>query len=221
MINKKDFRISFSLKGIPVMSKFVARDAEMNHLKQELLPTSVRRRVFVLHGLGGIGKTQLSVEFVQKNKQSYSAIFSINSSTKERLRQSITDIASRLPQDQVSEKLKSYLKGKSFDVDEVVNEVLKWLSQPSNDQWLLIFDNVDQEFLGSAENPEALDISLYFPQADQGSILVTTRLSSLWRLGTDLKLEPVNELQGENILKNSIGYSVEGEITLNQHSTKS
>lgn len=111
MINEKDFRIGFSLRDIPIVSRFVARDTEMNRLRDELLPSStneVRCKVFVLHGLGGIGKTQLSVEFARQHQTSYSAVFWIDGSTKERLRRSIADLASRLPQDQLSERAKSY-----------------------------------------------------------------------------------------------------------------
>lgn len=189
----------------------------MKRLRQELLPASkkMRRKVFVLHGLGGVGKTQLSVEFARNHHTSFSAVFWIDGSTKERLRQSIAALASRLPQDQVSERSKRYFQGGNSNIDEVVNEVLMWLSQPLNNQWLLIFDNVDREFLASSEDPEAFDVKRYFPEADQGSILVNTRLASLWRLGTDMKLEPVNELQGENILQNSFGKCIEGECNSN------
>lgn len=199
------------------MSRFVERDAEMKRLMQELLPASkkMRRKVFVLHGLGGVGKTQLSVEFARNHHTSYSAVFWIDGSTKERLRQNIATLASRLPQDQVSERSKRYLQAGSSNVDEVVNEVLMWLSQPLNNQWLMIFDNVDREFSASSEDPEAFDVKKYFPEADQGSILVNTRLATLRRLGTDMKLEPVNELQGESILQNSFGKYIEGERTSN------
>ena len=60
-------------------------------------------------------------------------------------------------------------------------------------------------------DPEAFDVKEYFPTADQGSILITSRLTSLWQLGTDIKLEPVNEELGESILENSLGRSTEGE----------
>lgn len=218
MTSENDFRINFSLKNIPVVGKFVARNAEMKRLRHELLPAStneVRRKVFVLHGLGGIGKTQLSVEFARKYHTSYSAVFWIDGSTKQRLRRSIADLASRLPQDRVSERAKSCLREKSSNVDEVVDEVLMWLCQPSNNQWLLIFDNVDREFGASSGDPEAFDVKAYFPEADHGSILVTSRLASLWRLGPDMKLEPVDDVQGESILTNSFGKSVEGKRTSN------
>lgn len=223
MIGEKDFRVDFSLKNIPVVSKFVARDAEMKRLRHELLPAStheVRRKVFVLHGLGGIGKTQLSVEFARKYHTSYSAVFWIDGSTKDKLRRSIADLASRLPQDQVSERSRSYSQKEGSNVDEVLNEIFRWLCQPSNNRWLLIFDNVDREFSASSGDLEAFDVKTYFPEADHGSILVTSRLATLWRLGSDMKLEPVNEMQGESILANSFGKSVEGRRTSSAGSVK-
>jgi len=197
-----------------VVKTFVPRNVEMTRLTQVLLPTStdqIRRKVFIVHGLGGIGKTQLSVEFTRKHQRSYSAVFWVDGSTNERLRRSIADLASRLPQHQISEGSRTYSQRGSANVDEVVEDVLKWLSQPLNDQWLLIFDNVDREFSGPSRDPEAFDVKEYFPTADQGSILITSRLMSLCQLGTDLKLEPVDKLQGSSIFENSLGRSMEGE----------
>ena len=34
-----------------------------------------RLNVFVIHGLGGIGKTQLAVEYARRNHNRYSALF--------------------------------------------------------------------------------------------------------------------------------------------------
>jgi len=196
------------------VKSFVARNTEMTRLTQVLLPTQtnqMRRKVFIVHGLGGIGKTQLSVEFTRKYRESYSAVFWVDGSTNERLRRSIADLASRLPQHQISEGSRNYSQRGSTNVDEVVEDVLKWLSQPLNDQWLLILDNVDREFSGPSRDPESFDVKEYFPTADQGSILITSRLMSLCQLGTDLKLEPVDKLQGSSILENSLGRSIEGE----------
>jgi len=197
-----------------VVKRFVPRNVEMTRLTQFLLPTQtdqMRRKVFIVHGLGGIGKTQLSVEFTRQHQRSYSAVFWVDGSTNERLRRSIADLASRMPQHQISEGSRNYSHRGRANVDEVVEDVLKWLSQPLNDQWLLIFDNVDREFSGPSRDPEAFDVKEYFPTADQGSILITSRLMSLCQLGTDLKLKPVDKLQGSSILENSLGRSVEGE----------
>ena len=215
---KKSFHVEFSLQGIPVMNYFVARDAEMTQLTQNLLPTTVglmRRKVFILHGLGGIGKTQLSVEFARQYHKNYTAVFWVDGSTKERLRRSIADLAGRLPQHQISENSRNYSQEKSMknnaDVNEIVKDVLNWLSQSSNDQWLLIFDNLDREFSVSIEDPKAFNVQDFFPTADQGSILITSRLASLYHLGTDMKVKPVNQLQGESILEKCLGQSMQGQ----------
>jgi len=198
-----------------VVERFVGRDEEMARTAQVLLPTStdrMRRKVFIIHGLGGVGKTQLSVEYTRRYHKSYSAVFWIDSSTKERVRRSIADLASRLPQHQLSEKTRQYLQNTSSDIDETVEGVLNWFSRPSNDQWLLIFDNVDREYAVPSKCIDAFDVKDYFPTAEQGSILITSRLASLWELGAkDLKLRPVDQILGKTILENSSGRPEEGE----------
>ena len=211
---RETFRVDFSLQGIPVVNKFVSRNAEMILLTQALLPTSMdqmRRKVFILHGLGGIGKTQLSIEFTRRYHESYSAVLWIDGSSKEKLRRSIADLTSRLPQHHIPERSRNYSQNGSANIDEVVQDVLNWLSLPANDQWLLIIDNVDRKFSVPSRDPEGFNVKEYFPTADHGSILITSRLASLWPLGTDQKLEPVDEAQGASILENSVGRSIEGE----------
>ena len=175
----------------------------------------VRRKVFVLLELGGIGKTQLSVEFARKYHTSYSAVFWIDGSTRERLRRSIADLAGRLPHDQLSEKAKNYSQKKNSNTDEAVDEMLMWLCQPLNNQWLLIFDNVDRDFGPSSEDSEDFDVKAYFPEADHGSILVTSRNGNLRRLGPIIELGPVDEVQGKSILTNSFGKFDEVKRTSN------
>lgn len=58
------FHVNFSLKGVLVLNSFVVRDVEMAKLVEIMLPSSAnqtRRKICVLHGLGGIGKTQLAI----------------------------------------------------------------------------------------------------------------------------------------------------------------
>ena len=204
---KDSFHIPFSLKGIPVMDKFVGRDAEITRLAQLMISSpkgDIRRKVCVLHGIGGVGKSQLAVEFARKYQKDFSAVFWIASSTKERLKRSIAALAQMLPQHQISERARLYSKGADKDFDAIVEDVLKWFSQPSNNKWLLVFDNVDREYSAESEDPESFDIKEYLPEADQGSIIITSRLAGSWRqVGSDIKVELFDERQGE-LLLNSI-----------------
>lgn len=209
--------MNFSLRGFPVLERFVTRDAEMAKLAEVLLlsPTDqMRRTVCVLYGLGGIGKTQLAIEFARKYKKHYTASFWIDSSSKERLKQSIAHLASQLPQCQLLERARLYGKEPHEDLDGTVKDVLSWFSQSLNEQWLLIYDNVDRDVSAGPSDPEAFNLKEYLPEADQGCILITFRLTSLRHLGgIEIKLGPVSQSQGENTLTNSIGKSVEGEST--------
>ena len=82
---------------------------------------------------------------------------------------------------------RSFSKGTIKDFDTIVEIVLKWFSRPSNNKWLLIFDKVDREYSAQSKDPEAFDIKEYLPDVDHGSILITSRLASMWRLaGNDI-----------------------------------
>ena len=92
------------------------------------------------------GSPQLAIEFARKHQESFSAIFWIAGSTKGMLRRSITALAQRLPQHQIPERARSLSKDTTKEFDAIVEDVLNWLSRPSNNRWLLIFDNLDREY---------------------------------------------------------------------------
>lgn len=73
-------------------------------------------------------------------------------------------------------------------------DVLGWLARPENVDWLLVFDNVDQDY----EQDRAIgayNVRDYLP-GDHGSVLITTRLSRLAQLGDSKRLEKVDEELG-------------------------
>ena len=197
------------------MNHFVARQKELEQLEQTLLPKPTRdmcRKVFILHGLGGIGKTQLAVAFARKYQKTYSSTFWLNGGSKDQVRESLAKIAQRLPEGQISEFSRTYAKASGDDLDTVINEVHNWFSQPANNQWLLIFDNVDRDHSPEQNDPHAFNVEDYFPDADHGSILVTSRLRRLGQYGDSLELTRVDEQQGKSILETRIGSSLEGAI---------
>lgn len=86
------------------MNCFVRRDAEMHGLERLLVDpvhAASRRNVAVLHGLGGIGNTQLAVEFARKHKGRFSEIFWLNGSSEANLKQSFAEMVQRLPRDEL------------------------------------------------------------------------------------------------------------------------
>ena len=63
---------------------------------------------------------------------------------------------------------------------------------------LLIFDNVDQYSSTPTESGDEYDVSEFFPVADHGSIIITTRLALLKELG---EFHPVRRLASEEAVR--------------------
>jgi hypothetical protein len=200
------------------VNQFVPRDAEMRKLEQFFLhenPTTSRRRVFVVHGLGGMGKTQLAVEFARGNQSRFSAIFWLDGSSENSLKQSFVDMVQRLPREDLTADGVDMLQRSNAGIDMAVKGCLRWLSIPSNHHWLLIFDNVDCDYHDKNDS-RAYNFKNYFPPVDRGSILITSRLASLQRDGSGFKLGTVNTEQARTILENNAGKVIEGESAIDK-----
>ena len=194
------------------MNKFVARDEDMTWLENTLLPDPgrhARRKVLVLHGPGGIGKTQLAAEFMLKHQGTFSASFWLDGSSHDTMRQSLAGVAPRLPETHLSEMSKKF-KGAAEELDAVIDEVLRWFSLPKNNRWLLVVDNVDRAYPSSYHDPDAFDVEKYLPGAENGSVLITSRLSELEQLGNSHRLKGMDEKQGKALIENRAGKLLEG-----------
>jgi hypothetical protein len=155
----------------------VAREDELSKIHKTLKGDGSRRAV-VLYGLGGIGKTQLSIAYAKRHKNDYSAIFWLNIKDEDSLKQSFAKLAK-----QILKEHPSAIRFSSVDtnqnLDEVVDSVKSWLSLPNNTRWLMIYNNYDNLKLSGKTDPAAVDIRKFLPESYQGSIIVTTRLSEV------------------------------------------
>ncbi|KAK0712684.1 P-loop containing nucleoside triphosphate hydrolase protein [Lasiosphaeria miniovina] len=202
-----EYKTPFSLQGVPVSKQFVPRPLDTAEIEQSLLPRPgtrhTGRRIFVLHGLGGIGKTQLAVDFARRHQAVFSSVFWLDGRSEDRLRQSIAGCAGRIPSHQLSTGNKYPVARGGTDLDDAVTYVLEWLARPDNTDWLLCFDNVDLDFeRGGVAG--AYDIQRYLP-GDHGSVLVTTRLLKLAQLGDSKRLTKVDQDQAKAIFTSWYG----------------
>ena len=120
-----------------------------------------------ISGLGGIGKSQLAIEFAHRRRAAYRLVWWIRAETIESLAADLVDLANRLS-----------LPGlESQTVDKQIALLRLWLEK--NAGWLLIFDNV--------ENPnQIIDI---LPQAGAGHVLVTSRFRAWGNIAKVLSLQ--------------------------------
>ncbi|KAI1615399.1 hypothetical protein EDD36DRAFT_462913 [Exophiala viscosa] len=192
------YHIPFSLRGVPVIEKFADRPLDVAELRQTLLPgrrsSGRQRQICVLSGMGGMGKTQLAAQFARRHHQHYSAVFWLDGTSEDSLKQSIGYSASRVAQGQISEVSRTFLTGQGGDLDLIVEHFRHLLSRPDNNSWLVVLDNVDREYYAQNPQPGSFNVENYLPDADHGAILITTRLSNLKPYATvSKKLQKVDD----------------------------
>jgi hypothetical protein len=214
--------VPFSLKGVPVIDHFVQRASDMQRLEEYFFPQpthDTRRKMFVVHGLGGMGKTQLCIEFVRRYQEKLTAVFWLDRSSEDALQRSFVDVVARLPASEVPLALIQAGEEASPDQNTIVRGVLDWLSLPSNRNWLLVIDNADRDHTAGVKDPLAYDPKRYLPAADHGNVLVTSRLSTLAAPRNSLRLTGVDRTQGRAILEAVGGETMSGMMTayLYQH----
>ncbi|KAA6416359.1 MAG: Kinesin light chain [Lasallia pustulata] len=208
---KEDFTVPFSLSGIAETQNFVGRKEELAKIKEAFQGDGSQRTVVLLHGLGGIGKTQLAVTFVKEHRDTYSAIFWLNGKNEGTLKQSFAVMANRLYKEYPSSALLR-TAAEAKDVDQIVVIIRQWLSAKENHRWMLVFDNIDNPKLPGNKDPQAYDVRLYFPEAYQGSILITTRSSRLREIGKVVSVRKLVDIR-ESI---AILTSTSGRVNLDR-----
>lgn len=162
----------------PSNKMFTGRISILKDLERELQHTSIACTQ-VLSGLGGVGKTQIAIEYAHRYKEQYLLIWMINAETPLAIEQSFAALASQL-------KISFY--GQSLQ--EQVNAALEYLR--NHHGWLLIFDNV--------EHPR--DIRDYL--IDGGQHLITSRYADWIELAPVLPIDVFLEREATTFLYNRL-----------------
>lgn len=118
-------------------------------------------------GLGGMGKTQVVAEYAYRFREVYQAVLWVRADTQENLLADFRTIAGLLKRPQ---KLLQ-------DQKSLIQTMHEWFRSESD--WLLIFDNADDPGLAYP----------FFPRAERGHILTTTRAGAVAELAQPYHLE--------------------------------
>ncbi|KAL2195223.1 acyl transferase/acyl hydrolase/lysophospholipase [Corynascus similis CBS 632.67] len=125
------------------------------------------------------------------NDATFSSAFWLDGRSENDLRQSFARYASKIPNSQIRDSRRNVVPTSNEEIDAAVADVLDWLARPDNTDWLLIFDNVDQDADQGGETG-IYNIQRYLPD-DHGSVLITTRLARLAQLGDSRQLRKVDK----------------------------
>lgn len=202
---------------------FYGRNSELQRLEDQLKPGYPPEELSVacLCGLGGVGKTQLALEFAYRFIDDFDAILWISAETSLKLEESYCSIAHNLGlasdevqnANQLREMLKRWLllnrrKGTSQD-NHALSTTSNSTAAPSEraTKWLLICDNV--------EDPDLL--TPFWPSAAKGTIILTTRNPDAARYFTDAKsvldISPFSMEDGQQFLINRVNRNRHTETT--------
>ena len=217
---------------------FTGRDGELVEIHEALQGPGaplIDQRIVVLHGLGGIGKTQLAIQYAYIHQKDYTSVWWVNASTTQTLSQGFLGIAQQLlayharkttaslkpdsaqiaaalglPSDVVDQNGKLTT---SRDITEiVVNAIIEWFAADDNNLWLLIIDNYD--------DLRNVDIYEFLPQSSPGSILITSRSRDTCRVGKALEVQEVTEDEALEILRKSAHWDM-ASLRKGMHSSHS
>jgi len=162
-VKREDFSVAFSLSDVADIEYFVARNTELAEI-HTALRSDGSRRVVVLYGLGGIGKTQLTIAYAKRHKDNYSAIFWLNIRDEDSLKQSFVKVARQILREHpLASRLRSV--DMKENLDEIIDAVKGWLSLPYNTRWLLIYDNYDNPKIAGNADPTAVNIRQFLPES--------------------------------------------------------
>ncbi|MEU5093788.1 FxSxx-COOH system tetratricopeptide repeat protein [Streptomyces sp. NPDC020996] len=139
----------------PRNPNFTGREALLDGLHQRLLRERATAVLpHALHGMGGVGKSLLAVEYLYRRMSEYDVVWWISAERTAQISLSLVELAPRLGLPTGS------------DASSTVAAVLEALrTGVPYSRWILVFDN--------AESPES--VRQFFPAGGPGNILVTSR----------------------------------------------
>ncbi|KAH7339766.1 acyl transferase/acyl hydrolase/lysophospholipase, partial [Rhizoctonia solani] len=133
---------------------FVGQEDALAQMSQCIFDGTGERHVFVLHGLGGAGKTQLALKFAQMHRSKlkkrcsrFSEVLYIDATSASTIEADLANLAA------LKKAGKDYLSA------------IEWLAG-CQQSWLLILNNADDT---------SLNLRQYLPSCSYGNILITTR----------------------------------------------
>ncbi|KIJ91317.1 hypothetical protein K443DRAFT_14508 [Laccaria amethystina LaAM-08-1] len=145
---------------------FTGREDIIEKLKNHFAPQDQgdkQRKSFLLYGIGGIGKTQICLKFVEEMADRFFHVFWIDASSEDTITLSLKGLCFH-PDAKAAISLSSVSS----------QSALAWISSLQT-EWLLVFDNADGR-------PEVVE--KFLPSGLTGNILVTSRNKSLGRVTT-------------------------------------
>jgi tetratricopeptide (TPR) repeat protein len=134
-----------------------------------------------VHGLGGVGKTELALEYAHRYATDYDLMWWVVAERPPTVATSLVELAGRLG------------IGEAAEPAETIGELFDELR--GQGRWLLVFDN--------AEAPQ--ELADYLPPGGSGHVLVTSRYATWGRLAAPVRLDVLAREEAVAFVRKRIG----------------
>ncbi|KAJ7885597.1 P-loop containing nucleoside triphosphate hydrolase protein [Mycena leptocephala] len=173
--NSPSFQPSQTTSNCPPPSRnFLGRQIILDKMHQYFNQDLGKQQIYVLYGLGGAGKTQISLKFIAESSH-FTDRFFLDASTTETIDMGLKTIAT------------------TRKIGESSQDTLKWLAAKP-EPWLLFFDNAD--------DPK-IDLNKFLPKCTHGNIVITSRNPGLRGYGQHSQVSDMDETEAIELLLKS------------------
>lgn len=183
-----DFAGVYAYNALVPVSTYVDRPDLRRQLEKQLHEfvngPQCKTRILVVHGIGGVGKTQLVLDYVQRYRQDYSAVFWLEGASPEYIQRDYIQVYMLLY------NLHLEVNEGSTQVQNAISAVKRWFHGRGK-RWLFVIDSAD--VINDPNNPAYVDLLRYLPDDPSVHVLVTTRDRSAQEI-TDLSVVEVQEM---------------------------
>jgi tetratricopeptide (TPR) repeat protein len=170
---------------------FTGRDVILDHVREQLGGgiSVVLPRPQALYGLGGVGKTQVALEYVHRFMADYDLVWWISAEDPGDVVSSLAELAVRLG------------APSSEDINQASQDAVQMLARGTpTRRWILVFDNAD----------DPMQLKRFFPAGGGGHILVTSRNQAWAQQGASLPIDVfLREESVEHLTRRASGLSLE------------
>ncbi|MFH0519224.1 FxSxx-COOH system tetratricopeptide repeat protein [Streptomyces sp. M41] len=166
----------------PRNPNFTGRVDLLERLSERLREGTTTVLPEAIHGMGGVGKTQLAIEYAYRHQSEYDIVWWIPAERPGQIGQALVELAQRLG---LVSSAEANIAGPALR--EALRE-----GRPYS-RWLLIFDNAD--------SPER--VREYFPTGGSGTILVTSRNRRWSVVGPSLEVDVFTREESKELLRRS------------------
>lgn len=136
------------------------------HLHDRIDTAHQKTQIAIVQGIGGVGKTQLVLDYIQRHRQDYSGVFWIEANRPEAIERDFVQIQALLY------NIQQEARQGHAQLQHAISAVKQWFYVRGK-RWMFVFDNADS--VRDHNDPCYIDLRHFLPDSPDIHVIVTTR----------------------------------------------